>query len=132
MDHFFLHTIDWFFVVFHGSLTLFNALGWIWKKTRKLNLVTLVLTGSSWFLLGLFYGLGYCPLTDWHFQVLNRLGENNLPASYIEYLLERFLPVDFSSTLVDTATGGVFLVVLLLSILLNFLDWRKEKRETGY
>ena len=59
-----LPVIDLFFVVFHTSLTLFNALGWIGYKTRKLNLVTLLLTGGSWFILGIFYGIGYCPLTE--------------------------------------------------------------------
>ena len=63
-----LHLADIFFVVFHTALILFNMAGWIWKKTRLANLITLLLTGSSWLVLGLIVGsLGYCPLTDWHF-----------------------------------------------------------------
>jgi len=123
---------DWFFVVFHTSLTLFNALGWIWKATRKLNLITLVLTGASWFLLGLFYGIGYCPLTDWHFQILRRLDGHDLPSSYLKYLVERLTPFDPSSSLVDTTTAIVFFVALALSLVLNIRDRRKKGAFTGF
>lgn len=121
------HTGDIFFVVFHTTLTLFNLLGWIWKKTRRLNLITLSLTGASWFILGIFYGIGYCPLTEWHFQILNKLGENNLPYSYIEYLAERLTGLNVDSTLVDTATGVGFFLALGLSVWLNI----RNKRPSG-
>ena len=123
-----LHIADIFFVVFHSTLTIFNAIGWIWKKTRKLNLITLLFTGASWFILGLFYGIGYCPLTEWHFQILRKMGHRNLPYSYIEYLIERMSPFNPSSELVDTTTAVVFFIALALSILLNIRDKRKAKR----
>jgi len=119
MSELILHIGDIFFVVFHTTLTLFNALGWIWKRTRKLNLITLLLTGGSWFILGLFYGIGYCPLTDWHFAILRKLGEQNLPYSYIQYLTERLTPFNPSPGLVDTSTAMVFFVALGLSVFLN-------------
>ena len=121
----FLQTVDIFFVVFHTTLTIFNLLGWIWKKTRKLNLITLGLTGASWFILGLFYGIGYCPLTEWHFQILNQLGEHNLPSSYIEYLTERLSGLEINSDLVDITTAVGFFVALGLSIILNVKDKKK-------
>ena len=124
-----LHIIDIFFVVFHSALTLFNALGWIWQKTRTANLVTLTLTGASWFILGIFYGFGYCPLTDWHFQILQKLGVQNLPYSYIEYLIERLTAFDPKPELVDTSTAGVFFVALTLSIILNVKD--KKRKHTS-
>ncbi|HPF94086.1 MAG TPA: DUF2784 family protein, partial [Tenuifilaceae bacterium] len=62
--------LDVFFVAFHTLLIAFNLFGWIWWRTRKANLITLLLTGLSWIGLGLFFGIGYCPLTDWHWQVL--------------------------------------------------------------
>jgi len=128
MKEILLHFADIFFVVFHSALTLFNALGWIWKKTRKLNLITLLLTGASWFILGLFYGIGYCPLTEWHFQILRKLGHNNLPYSYIEYLIERLTPFNPASQLVDTTTAVVFFVALALSVILNIRDKRKSRK----
>jgi len=119
------HAADIFFLVFHSSLTVFNSLGWIWKKTRKLNLITLSLTGGSWFILGIFYGLGYCPLTEWHFQILKKLGETNLPTSYIKYLAHRISGIAFDAELVDTLTVTVFFVSLIISIVWNIHDWKK-------
>ena len=86
---FWYHFLDFFFLIFHAIVTLFNLLGWIWKKTRKANIILLLLTAFAWFGLGVFYGIGYCPLTDWHWKVLEKLGENNLPYSYIKYLIDR-------------------------------------------
>ena len=48
-----------FFFVFHTLLMLFNCFGWAWKKTRPWNLVTLLLTAGSWFIVGIWYGWGY-------------------------------------------------------------------------
>jgi len=129
------HLLDLFFVVFHTTLTLFNILGWIWKKTRLLNLITLSLTGSSWLFLGWITGTpGYCPLTDWHFSILEKLGNTELPNSYIKYLADRLTGFNFSPSLVDTLTLIVFLAALLLSVFLNMKDFfqkrRKEHRQT--
>lgn len=130
MENTLLHIADLFFVVFHSALTFFNALGWIWRKTRRLNLITLLLTGASWFILGLFYGIGYCPLTEWHFQILRRLGHHDLPYSYIEYLLERLTPFNTASRLVDITTAVVFFLALGLSIILNIRQNRQALKES--
>lgn len=115
----FLHI---FFLVFHSLLILFNLFGWIWKPFRKANLLTLLLTGLSWFVLGIFYGIGYCPLTDWHYEVLNKLGKSNLPVSYIQYLLETFFSVSVSQNQTDTWTMILFFVALVCSLYVNFLS----------
>jgi hypothetical protein len=120
--------IDVFFVVFHTALILFNLSGWIWRKTRLLNLIVLLLTGASWVILGLIVGtLGYCPLTDWHFSVLYRLGERGLPTSYIKYLTDRLTGADVSSALVDDITLYAFIAVLIISVFLNFKDVRRKR-----
>jgi hypothetical protein len=115
-----LKFLDIFFVIFHSALILINLFGWIFKKTRRLNLVILMLTGLSWFVLGIFYGIGYCPLTDWHFQVLEKLGKPSWSNSYIEYLIERLFEVDVSGHLVDRVTLIAYFVALLLSVFVNF------------
>ena len=128
MTNFWLHAADWFFVVFHLLLTLFNVLGWMWKKTRRLNLLTLLLTGASWGILGIFYGFGYCPLTDWHWQVLNRLDIYNLPPSYLEYLAERLTGAEFETALVNHLTLFLFLIAILVSVVLNLRDYLRKKQ----
>jgi hypothetical protein len=123
-----LHLLDIFFVVFHTALILFNISGWIWKKTRMANLITLLLTGSSWLFLGLIVGsLGYCPLTDWHFTILEKLGKTDLPYSYIKYLADRVTGLDIDAGLADTLTLYGFLLALALSLIINITLRLKKK-----
>lgn len=120
---------DIFFVAFHTTLILFNLFGWIWKKTRLANFITLVLTAASWFILGIFYGIGYCPLTDWHFNILRKLGEHGLPRSYIKYLVDRLAGLDVNSQLVDIATVVGLFLALALSVYTNFFFSKNKKRK---
>jgi len=116
----FYKILDIFFVVFHSFLILFNLFGWIWRRTRIWNLVTLLLTGASWALLGWIVGVpGYCPLTDWHFSVLEKLGRTDLPNSYVKYLADRITGLDFNSGTVDKITLYSFLAALIISLVLN-------------
>ena len=116
--------LDIFFVIFHTSLIFFNLFGWIWKKTRRANLYLLLLTGASWAGLGLIYGMRYCPLTDWHFGVLERLGENNLPNSYIKYLADRITGMNFNQDIVDSLTLYFYLAALVISLVMNYRQIR--------
>jgi hypothetical protein len=118
------HLLDIFFVAFHSSLILFNIFGWIWRKTRIYNLITLSLTGASWLFLGLIYGnLGYCPLTDWHFSILTRIGKTDLPDSYVKYLIDRITGLDINASLVDHVTLYAFLLALAFSLFFNTRDF---------
>jgi hypothetical protein len=122
---FWYHLLDYFFLFFHTILTLFNLLGWIWKKTRLANFITLFLTGLAWFGLGIFYGIGYCPLTDWHWNVLEKLGVKDLPNSYITYIIHRLSGLQMNEQTVEVATLIGFIIALLLSVYLNF--YRKKR-----
>jgi hypothetical protein len=112
--------LDIFFTVFHTLLVLFILFGWIWKRTRRLNLICILLTASSWLILGIFYGIGYCPLTDWHFQVLEQLGHSELPSSYISFLITRLSGLRPRQDLVDAFTAGGLIIAMGASIYLNF------------
>lgn len=114
-----LKTGDIFFVVFHTSLIIFILFGWIWKRTRFWNLVVILLTAGSWTILGIFFGFGYCPLTDWHFRILERLGHTSLPNSYIKYLADRLTGLSFNPGFIDTITLWGLIGVLGISLYLN-------------
>ena len=127
------HILDIFFVVFHSSLILFNLFGWIWRKTRIINLITLSITGASWLFLGLIFDtLGYCPLTDWHFSILYKLGKTNLPDSYVKYLADRITGLNISAPLVDHVTLYLFLLALIISVVLNVRDFVRLKKHAGF
>lgn len=123
--------LDIFFLAFHTVLTLFNLLGWIFRPLRRLNLATLVLTGLSWFVLGIFYGIGYCPLTDWHWKVLHHLGKADLPDSYIQYLIYRLTGLRCDPALVEWGTTVGFFLAIGMSVYLNIRSWRTGKIAPG-
>jgi hypothetical protein len=120
--------LDIFFLAFHSLLTLFNMFGWAWKKTRLANLITLVLTFLAWFGLGIFYGIGYCPLTDWHFRILRNLGETDLPNSYITYVIHRISGISVPEKLIDIFTVAIFFLSLSVSAWLNIRDRGKKNK----
>jgi hypothetical protein len=123
--------LDIFFVVFHTSIIFFNLFGWIWRKTRKFNLILLLITGSSWLFLGLIVGtLGYCPLTDWHFTILNKLGVSDLPSSYVKYLVDRLTGLDLNPSLVDNVTLYAFLSAIGFSLFFNLRDFLARRKKT--
>ena len=108
-----------FFFVFHTVFPLFNIVGWTLPKTRKLHLITLSITAISWFVLGIWYGLGYCFCTDWHFQIREKMGYIDSSNSYIHFLILQLTGLNLNPKLVDNATLIVFLISFGLSIWVN-------------
>jgi Protein of Unknown function (DUF2784) len=121
--------LNYFFFGFHSLLILFNSLGWLFPKLRKWNLITLLATAFSWFVLGIWYGWGYCLCTDWHWQVRKQLGYSDESDSYVHFLLLKLTGVNFSPLLVDRITVVVFFVSLILSVWLNQRDYRRGRRK---
>lgn len=121
-----LPTLDVLLTILHIGIILINLLGWAWEKMRKLHLVIVIATSASWFLLGIWYGWGYCFLTDWHWDVKRALGETRLPNSFIKYAVDKITGRDWNAAQVDQYTLYIFLAVIALTIYVNFP--RKKKK----
>ena len=121
--------LDKFFFFFHSALIVFNMFGWTWKKTRRANLVVLLLTAISWFLLGIWYGFGYCPSTDWHWQVRMKLGHYDMPPSYLTFLIRSLTGFEVNKALVDIFAVIFLFFALAASIWTNFRDRKSSQRE---
>ena len=118
--------VNYFFFVLHILLIFFNLFGWIPKKLKKWNLISLSLTAFSWFVLGIFYGFGYCFLTDWHWQVREKLGYSTESNSYIHFLITELTDISIGEELVDILTAGFFFFAFGLSIYVNLLHDKKR------
>jgi len=127
-----LIVIDFFLSFLHIAFTLFNLLGWIWPRTRKLHLITMGATAASWFILGIWYGWGYCFLTDWQWTVKEKLGETNLPSSFIKYFADKLTGSDIDPSLVNTTTLVCFIAAVGLTIYVNFFKRAKRTRIKGW
>jgi hypothetical protein len=115
--------LDKFFFVFHSFIIVFVLFGWAWKKTRLANLIVILLTAFSWFILGIWYGFGYCFCTDWHYQVRMKLGFSDMPPSYVKFLIDTLLGTDLNSKLVDISTLTFFFLAFVISIYVNIMNW---------
>ena len=121
-----LSLLDAFLTFVHLVIIGFNLFGWIWPATRKAHFICVLATAASWFLLGIWFGMGYCPVTDWQWRVKEQLGEHNLPASFIKYYADKISGKDISSSVIDMVTVISFFIAALLSVYVNFI--KKKSR----
>ncbi|SFB81514.1 Protein of Unknown function [Parapedobacter composti] len=122
-----LKLLDVFYTLLHLLIIGFNLTGWVWQATRRLHLYSVLATAGSWLLLGIWYGIGYCPITDWQWQVKAKLGERDLPNSFIKYQVDKLTGADVDAAVIDTTTAVSFAAVALISFYLNIVRWRKRR-----
>lgn len=124
-DNMVLEALDLLLTLSHLAVIGFNLFGWIWRPLRRAQLICIGLTAASWLLLGRWYGIGYCPLTDWQWRVKRKLGEHDLPASFIKYFADKLSGHAIDPALVNSLTAIFFVLAAALSVYVNF--FRKEK-----
>jgi len=115
-----LPILDSFYTLLHLLIIGFNLLGWIWPATRRWHVYGVLLTAASWLVLGIWYGIGYCPITDWQWDVKTRLGERDLPNSFIKYQVDKLTGIDSNPRWIDTITAVSFGIVFFIALYLNF------------
>jgi hypothetical protein len=115
-----LRILDLLLTLLHFAIIGFNLFGWIWKTARKAHFICILITAGCWFILGIWFGIGYCPITDWEWHIKEKLGETNLSDSFIKYYADKISGKQVSASLVDTLTSVCFFLATLLSIYVNF------------
>ena len=124
-----LHFLDGLLTVAHFAIVFFNLFAWIPAYTRKAHLVSITLTAASWFLLGIWFGMGYCPITEWQWQIKERLGETNLPDSFIKYYGDKITGLNLDPGFINTLTAACFAGAAVISLYLNlFKKTRKPSK----
>ncbi|MEJ7692915.1 DUF2784 domain-containing protein [Daejeonella sp.] len=113
-----MQILDFLLTLLHLFIIGFNLFGWIWQSTRKLHFYLVIATVFCWVVLGFWYGFGYCPITDWQWQIKAKLGEQNLPNSFIEYMAEKVTGADIGSGLIDGVTAVSFGIVVIMTCVL--------------
>lgn len=83
-------------------------------------------TAVSWFLFGIWYGWGYCILTDWHWEVRRILGQEIRSHSYVQFLIRRLTGLELETALVDTAVMYTFFVLMVLTIVVNLRKYLRR------
>ncbi len=108
-------------IVLHGvhtGMVLFMLVGWAFRRLLLMHRILLGLIWASWLGLGVYVDfLGYCILTDWHWRLLEAMGQYGMPPSYIEYMLWQLGAPDVPDVLVAYGTGAAFVILTVLSLL---------------
>ena len=104
----------------HIAIILFNLFGWVVPRWRKAHLWVVGFTLFSWIILGIWFGFGYCILTDFEWEIKRQLGETGLPNSFIAYLTNTVFGLDIGNDTIDIITVGAFVPAIIISIYLNF------------
>ena len=112
LDYFYtsLHLIVIFVNIFLPFLS-FGRLNLL-KASFSLQILTLI----SWLGLGIFFGIGYCPLTDIHWELKRELGENDLPASFIKYLIDYIFSSNSDPFFIDILTVSSLVLAMAFNI----------------
>ncbi|HYK55792.1 MAG TPA: DUF2784 domain-containing protein [Flavisolibacter sp.] len=116
-----LPLLDILLTLVHLIIIGFNLTGWIWPATRKAHLICVAATLFSWAVLGIWFGFGYCPVTEWQWEVKRKLGETNLPGSFIKYYADKLSGKNFDPSLVNTLTAATFGLIIIVTIYVNFV-----------
>ena len=125
-----LQFLDIFFYVIHIAIILFCLFGWIHCQSRRAHLAFIGIIFACWFGLAPWYGWGYCPLTDWHWNIKQQLGVEGLPWSFIKHLWDSVFPHPISAHIADSLTIAGFILAIFLSVYLNFFNRQSGKQNT--
>lgn len=123
-----LSLLDQLFFAVHTLLIGFNMVGWAWRRTRTLHLVTFGLTAFSWIILGAYYGWGYCLCTDWHFQIRQQLGYVDPETSYVQLLVRKLCGGSLTRPAADLLAVSIFIAILVATVFVWIRDWRHRIR----
>ena len=122
-----LKILDILFTLLHLSIICINLFGWIHPKTRYLHFIFVCATLFSWLVLGVWYGFGYCPITDWQWQIKENLGETDLPSSFIKYFADWLTGKDFDPVLIDTLTALGFAISIIAAVIFQVKRFRTKR-----
>ncbi len=122
--------LDHGFFVFHAVLIAFNMVGWAWKKTRPWHLIVLGMTAFSWFVMGAFYGWGYCLCTDWHFRIRRGRGIAVPDSSFIQMFVRRVFGMVLDRRTSDILAVTVFAAIVVATAIAWAPAIRRALRST--
>lgn len=106
--------------ILHLVIILFVMTGWLFSVSRPFHLAFILLVLSCWFILGRWFGYGYCPVTDWQWKLKAHFGKDRPDASYIRYVLQYVTGRELNPVTVDKSvligTGMITGASLCLNI----------------
>lgn len=95
----------------------------MWPEWRLFHLAWIIMTLGSWYILGVWMGAGYCPVTDLHWTIKESLGGGRPMCDYIYYCLAKLPSTNWNTAHIEKATLFVTILAGAISLLLNIRDY---------
>lgn len=108
--------------IIHLSIIGFFLFAWFLPEYRVLHLILSFSIFFSWFGLGLFYGFGYCLVTDIQWKLKKESGYDPETPYYIKYIVDKATGANINSKLSNMVTTYTFFVISILSIVLFYIQ----------
>jgi hypothetical protein len=89
------------------------------RETRPLHYVLSLLILFSWYGLGIFYGFGYCLITDIQWKIKRRLGQMPSTEYYIKYMIDKITGFNSRANIVNGVTTYTYLGILIIATILQ-------------
>ena len=113
--------LDICFHFIHLGIIFFFLFGWMFDTTIVVHLLLSFAILFSWVVLGIFYGFGYCLITDIQWKIKKLLSEEPSTKYYVKYMLDKMSGKNMNEKVVDKMTTYIYFSIFLisLSLLLN-------------
>ena len=117
-SNFILSLANILFHFVHLAIIFFFLFGWLAGKTLLAHFILSILILLSWCGLGIFYGFGYCLVTDIQWKIKKRMDEKPYTEYYIKYMIDKVTGFDTNPNTVNTVTQYSFFIILFISMFL--------------
>jgi hypothetical protein len=111
------------FHALHACIIFFTVFGWLLPSWRLAHFVWVLLTLASWYVLGIWMGMGYCPITDLHWTIKEKLGKGRPQCNFIYYWLTKVSNTQWDPERVDHAIVIITILTCIISACFNIWDY---------
>ena len=115
-----LEFLNILFHVIHLLIIFFYLFGWMIPQTRLAHYILALLILFSWCVLGIFYGFGYCLVTDIQWKIKKMMGEDPGTKYYVKYAIDKVTGLNTNPKTVNVATKSAYFGILIISTILFF------------
>ncbi len=113
-----LKLLDLLFHVVHLSIICFFLFALLFESMRLPHLILSLLILTSWCGLGLFFGFGYCLVTDLQWKIKKKLNQELPTEFYVKYIIDKTTGLNTNSSIINGITTVTFFSIFTISALL--------------
>lgn len=103
------------FHLIHLSIIFFFLFGWLFKTMRLAHFILSLLILISWCGLGIFFGFGYCLVTDIQWKIKKRLNQEPPTEFYVKYMIDKVTGLDTKPSIINGMTTYIFFGIFIIS-----------------